>query len=115
MLKQFYFKQLSLAKGQYQYQKQLYFQQFSLAKVCILNVKTVIFQSFQFSINTQFISVLPIDRTLSGSTTPGQRSLGAMAMKGYSAFPKAPALPDLTMRLFSVTSRTLVEESSPSA
>ena len=33
--------------------------------------------------------------------------LGAMAMKGYSAFPKAPAL---TIRLFSVISRTFVRE-----
>ena len=29
---------------------------------------------------------------LSGATTPGQSRPGAMAMKGYSAFPKAPAL-----------------------
>ena len=34
--------------------------------------------------------------------------LGVMAMKGYSTFPKAPALLDLTIRLFSVISRTLV-------
>ena len=34
--------------------------------------------------------------------------LGAMAMKGYSTFPKAPALQDLTIRFFSVISRTLV-------
>ena len=33
-----------------------------------------------------------MDRTLSGATTPGQRDLGAMAMKEYSEFPKAPAL-----------------------
>ena len=34
----------------------------------------------------------PIDRTLSGANTPSQSDLRAMAMKGYSAFPKAPAL-----------------------
>ena len=35
-------------------------------------------------------------------------NLGAMAMKGYSAFPKALALLDLTIRLFSVICRTLI-------
>ena len=41
-----------------------------------------------------------MNRTLSGATTPGQVDLalqarvdlGAMVMKGYLAFPKAPAL-----------------------
>ena len=42
--------------------------------------------------------------------------LGAIAMKGYSAFPKAPALPELHHQ-FSVISRTLIwwEESYPFA
>ena len=35
-------------------------------------------------------------------------NLGAMAMKGYSAFPKAPPLLEPTTRLFSVISRTLI-------
>ena len=34
--------------------------------------KTVLFQAIQFSINTQFTSIWPIGRTLSGATTPGQ-------------------------------------------
>ena len=34
--------------------------------------------------------------------------LGVMAMKGYPAFPKAPALLEPTIRLFSLISRTLV-------
>ena len=57
-----------------------------------LNVKIVLFQTIQFSISAQFGSIQPIDRTLSGATTRGRGDLGAMAMKGYSAFPKAPAL-----------------------
>ena len=36
------------------------------------HVKTILFQSIQFSISTQFSSILPIDRTLSGAITPGQ-------------------------------------------
>ena len=34
--------------------------------------KTVPFQTIQFSIKTWFSSIKPIDRTLSGTTTPGQ-------------------------------------------
>ena len=37
-----------------------------------LNVKTVLFLAIQFSINAPFSSIWPIDRTLSGATTPGQ-------------------------------------------
>ena len=54
--------------------------------------KTVQFQTIQLSIGTQFSSIWPIDRTLLDATTPGQSE--AMAMKGYSAFLKAPALLD---------------------
>ena len=46
----------------------------------------------QFSVITQFSSIWLIDRTLSGATTPGQVDMVAMVMKGYSTFPKAPAL-----------------------
>ena len=42
-----------------------------------LNVKTVLFRTIQFSINTQFSSIWPMDRTLSGATTPGQSGPGS--------------------------------------
>ena len=35
-------------------------------------LKTVLFQAIQFSISTRFSSILPIDRTLSGTNTLGQ-------------------------------------------
>ena len=35
--------------------------------------KTVLFQTIQFGISKQFSSVWPIDRILSGTTTPSQR------------------------------------------
>ena len=38
--------------------------------------KTVLFQAIQFSISTQFSSIWPIDRTLSGTTTPAQNGPG---------------------------------------
>ena len=37
-------------------------------------------------------SIWPIDRTLSGATTPGQGGPEAKAMKGYSTFPKSPRM-----------------------
>ena len=42
--------------------------------------------------NTQSSSILPINRTLSGSPTPSRVDLGDMVIKGYTAFLKAPAL-----------------------
>ena len=47
-----------------------------------LNVKTVLFQTIQFSISTQFNSIQPINRTLSGSTTPGQSELESDVSEG---------------------------------
>ena len=48
--------------------------------------KTALFQEIQFNITTQFSSILLVDRTLPSATTPGQSELGAMAIKGFSAF-----------------------------
>ena len=39
--------------------------------------KTFLFQAIQFSIRTQFSFIWPIDRTLSGATTPGQNKPGS--------------------------------------
>ena len=44
--------------------------------------KTILFQAIQFSINTQFSSIWPIDRTPSGATTLGQRGPGSEGNKG---------------------------------
>ena len=69
--------------------------QFSISIVLVykqLNVKTLLFQATQFSISTQFSSIQPIDRTLSGATTRARVDHGAMAMNGNFAFPKAPEL-----------------------
>ena len=50
---------------------------------------TVLFQAIQFSISTQFSSIWLIDQVL---PLQARVDLGVMAIKGYSAFPKAPAL-----------------------
>ena len=49
--------------------------------------QTVLIQTIPLSISMKFSSIWPIDRALSGTTI---RDLGAMAMKGYSTFLKAP-------------------------
>ena len=46
-------------------QNKFYFKQFSF------NVKRVLFKKFQFSTSKQFSSIKPIDKTLSGATSPG--------------------------------------------
>ena len=52
-----------------------------------LNDRTVLFQTIQLSKSTQFSSVCPIDRTLSGATTPGQSGPGNNDNKGVLCIP----------------------------
>ena len=78
----------------------------SNVKTVQLNVKTVLFQTIQFSIRTQFFSIWPIDTTLSGTTTLGQSWPGSI---GILHSPKLQHYWSLTIRLYSVISRTLVQ------
>ena len=82
--------------------KQFYFKQFSLALVCSLNVKTVLFRAIQYSVIHILVlfdsyQVLPIRATVDRR---------AMAMKGYSAFPKASALPEPHHQIVKCHNRT---------
>ena len=52
--------------------KTVLFQTISLVLARSLNIKTVLFQVIQFNICTHSIYIIPIDKTLSGVTTPGQ-------------------------------------------
>ena len=73
---------------------ELNFKQFSISIVFVykqLNVKTVLFQTIQFSISTQFSSIWPIG-PYQVLQLRDRVDLGAMVMKGYSAFSKAPVL-----------------------
>ena len=65
------------------------------------------------SISTQFSSIRPINRSLSRATIPGRVELGAMTMKGFSAFPKPPALLEPYHENVNVISRKHVGESHP--
>ena len=71
--------------------------------------KTVLFQTIQFSISTQFSCIRPIDRTPSGVSTPGQSEPGSNGNEGVLRIPpKLQHYLNLTIRLFSVISMTLV-------
>ena len=78
---------------------------------------SVLSQKIQFSISTLFSSILPIDRTLSGATTPGKNGPandgnegrpGGHGNKVYLHFPHHYW--SLTIRLFSAIPRTLIGE-----
>ena len=54
--------------------------------------KTVQFQTIQFSISTHFSSIKPIDRALSGATTPGQRGLESNGNEGVLRIPQSSSI-----------------------
>ena len=72
---------------QFKREKQFYFTQFSLALVRNLNIKTVLFQTIQFIISTQFSSIWLINKTISGSYSPGQKEPGTSCYKGVPRIP----------------------------
>ena len=55
-------------------------------------LKTVLFQTIQFSINTQFSSIWSIDRTLLGTTTPGQSEPWSDGNKGVLDIPQSSSI-----------------------
>ena len=54
--------------------------------------KTVLFLAIRFSISTQFSSILPIDRTLSGATTLSQSGPGSNSNEGVLRIPKISSI-----------------------
>ena len=58
--------------------------------------KTVLFQTFQFSKTTQFSSIWPYEVLQFWVRV----NLGAMVMKGYSLFPKAPSILEPHQQIF---------------
>ena len=74
-------------------------------------IQTVLIQTIQFSIDTLFSSIEPIDRALSCVTIPGQSAHGSNGNEGVLCIPQSSSL---TISLFSVISGTLVVFSSPS-
>ena len=80
----------------YIYMKQFYFKQFSLVQVLFLftqlNFKTVLFQTIHFIISTQFSSIGPIDRTLSGATTHAKCGPGNDCNEGVLHIPQSSSI-----------------------
>ena len=61
--------------------------------VCVqLNVETVLSQTKQFNISAHCSSFLPIERTLSGATTPGKSGLWRVGNKGVLCIPQSPSI-----------------------
>ena len=76
-----------------------------------LYIQTVLFWTIHFSISTQFSSIWPIERTLSGAITQGPEwTWEQWQWRGTPHSPKLQQYWDLTIWLFSVISRTLIEE-----
>ena len=73
-----------------------------------LYIQTGLFQTIQFTMSTQFSLIWPIDRTLTGATSPGQIRSGSDGRKGVLyIFPKLQYCWSLTISLFSIISKTL--------
>ena len=71
--------------------------------------KQFYFKQFSFSISTQFSSIWPIERTLSGATIPGESGLRNNGSKGVLHIPLSSCITVASPSgLFSVISRTLV-------
>ena len=74
--------------------------------------QTVLIQTVQFSISMQLVLFDPLIGPYQVLPFQASVNLGAMAMKGCSAFPKPQHHWNLTIRLLSVISRTLVRGGS---
>ena len=83
--------------------KQFHFKQFNLAQVRSLNVKTVLPQVIQFSISTQFSSIWPVDRTLSGATTLDQSGPGTNGSEGVLRIPQSSSITGTSQSDFSMS------------
>ena len=94
--KHFYFKQFSSVNKVKCFQVLLCITNYSIKHQSFIftqfNVKTVLFQTIQFIISTQFSSIYPINRTLSGATTPGQSGPGSDGNKGVLHIPQSSSI-----------------------
>ena len=52
----------------------------------------ILFQEINFTINTQLRSICPIDKTLSGATSPGQSEPGSYGNEGIIRIPKSSSI-----------------------
>ena len=85
MSKQFYFK-LFLRKYSSHIKK------CSISNNPVKRTKTDPIQGFQFSISTQFSSILPIDRALTGTISPSQNRGGRDGREGVLCIPQRSSI-----------------------
>ena len=64
----------------------------SIQNNSVLHTNTVLFQAIQFSISTQFSSIWPINRTLSGATTLGQSQPGSDGNERVLSIPQSSSI-----------------------
>ena len=78
--------------------------------------KTVQFQTIIFNISTQFSSIWPIERNLSGATSPGQSGPSSDGNEGVLCIPQSSSITEALPSdcLMSYLGHSL-EESYPSA
>ena len=57
-----------------------------------LIIKTFLYQAIQFIRSTQISSIWPIERTLSGATTPGQSGAGRYGREGVLRIPQSSSI-----------------------
>ena len=57
-----------------------------------LYIETVLFQAIQFSVSTQFSSIWPMGRTLSGATIPDQSGPGSNDNEGVLHIPQSSSI-----------------------
>ena len=82
----------SILNNSFEHTKTVPFQTIQFSTSIQFKCQTVQVQAIQLSISIQSSSSWPIDRTLLVATTPARVDRWAMAIKGYSAFLKTPAL-----------------------
>ena len=80
-------------------------------------MKTVLYQVIQCSISTEFSSIWPIDRALSGATTLGQSGPGSDGNKGVLRIPQSTSITGTSQSycLVSYLGHSLVQRGSYSS
>ena len=87
---------------------------FQTIQFSISTLFKVIFQEILFSISTQLSFIWPIDRTLSGATTPGQNGRWSDGNEGVLRIPQSSYITGVSLSDCLVSIRTLVVKSNPS-
>ena len=96
MSRQFYFKLFSLVKNVKWFQVLPCITNSSIKHLSFiytqLHVKIVLFQAIQFRVSTEFSSIWPINKTLSGASTPEQSKPRSNGSEGVLRVPQSSGI-----------------------